>query len=211
MKQVILNKLKNNKMLIKDPIALFSAGWLYDNYDIRVICLIRNPLGFVGSLKKANWNYNFSDLLVQDEFLKNFLSDFYNQIKVYASKPHNIIDNAILLWNIFFTIILKYKKTYPSWYFVRHEDIALNPIEEFKKIFHYLNIPFTMHINDQIIQYTKSKKHSSHTTSFGPRDAKEVLNNWRHRLTITEIDRIIQSTGQLSKHFYHLDNEVLCL
>ncbi len=58
-KRMLSYYLKKPRFLIKDPIAIFSAGWLYQRYNLKVVCLIRNPFGFVGSLKKANWNYFF--------------------------------------------------------------------------------------------------------------------------------------------------------
>ena len=52
--------LLRNRVLIKDPIALRSAGWLADNFDMNVICTIRHPLRFVSSLKQWNMEFDFN-------------------------------------------------------------------------------------------------------------------------------------------------------
>jgi hypothetical protein len=126
-KRMLSFYLKKPRWLIKDPIAIFSAGWLYRRYNLKVVCLIRNPLGFVGSLKKANWNYFFSDLLEQDIFLRTHLRQYYSDIKKLSDNPSDIIDHGCLLWNIIHDRIRKYQSQYPSWLSVKHEDFASDP------------------------------------------------------------------------------------
>jgi hypothetical protein len=74
-KHLILQS-RPTRILIKDPIALLSADWLHQMFGFNVVCMIRNPLGFVGSLKKAGWEFNFKDLFVQQELLKKRFSKF---------------------------------------------------------------------------------------------------------------------------------------
>ena len=45
--------------IMKDPIAVLSAEWLAQVFNMDVICLIRHPAAFVYSLAKANWDFNF--------------------------------------------------------------------------------------------------------------------------------------------------------
>ena len=45
-------KFRGYNPLIKDPIAIFSADWLADKYDMNVVVLSRHPLGFISSLLK---------------------------------------------------------------------------------------------------------------------------------------------------------------
>ena len=56
---------------------------------------------------------------------------------------YNIIEQGILLWNIFHSYISNLKEKHPNWYFVTHEQLSTNPIEEFEKIFEYLNLRFS--------------------------------------------------------------------
>lgn len=72
--------------VIKDPIALLSAGWIAEHYPVKVICMIRSPLGFAGSLKKAGWDFDFTHLHKQDQLMDNKLSLFKDDIEKAIEK-----------------------------------------------------------------------------------------------------------------------------
>jgi hypothetical protein len=190
--------------LIKDPIALLSAGWLYEKYDLKVICMIRNPLSFIGSLKKANWNYYFYDFLKQKRLLDTLLAPFKSDVERLAAKPTDIIDHGCLLWNIFHHVILDYQKRYPSWIFLKYEDIAANPLLEFIKLFDYLGLKMNKKISTYIDEYSSQKNPNDRdSTKYGPRNAKACVDNWKIRLTSKEIIRVTSTTHEIARKFYN--------
>ena len=204
----VLQYFNKLRILIKDPIAIFSAGWLYRRYGLKVVCLIRNPFGFIGSLKKANWNYYFSDLFEQEVFLKERLYEYYPEIKKYAENPSDLIDHGCLLWNLFHSAILEYQNRYPSWLFVKHEELAADPVNAFRKVFSYLDLHMDERINTQIEEYTSSKnKGEANTTSFRPRDARQTITAWKNRLTPNEIDRVRLATNRVATQLYQIPDE----
>lgn len=201
-KHLILQS-RPTRSLIKDPIALLSADWLHQMFGFSVVCMIRNPLGFVGSLKKAGWEFNFRDLVVQQELLKTRLSQFETEITEFCNNPGDIVDQACLLWNILHSVILDYQKEYPSWLFVKYEDLASNPIEGFQEIFRYLDLRLSIRIQESIKEFTSTENPSeTDTTTFGPRNAQGSLETWKKRLTSEEIDRVIQKTQAIAQKFY---------
>src|SRR5687767_4572407 len=40
------NRQKRSKVLLKDPMAFFSAGWLAERFDMNVVMVIRHPAAF---------------------------------------------------------------------------------------------------------------------------------------------------------------------
>jgi hypothetical protein len=46
-----LKRRSTARTVIKDPIAIMSAEWMYENFDLDIIVLIRHPAAFVSSLK----------------------------------------------------------------------------------------------------------------------------------------------------------------
>jgi len=199
-----LSRLRSLRPLIKDPIAFFSAEWLASKFDMDVIVLIRHPAAFTYSLKKKNWTFNFSNFLEQPLLMKDHLYPFEKEIREYAEKEHDIIDQATLLWNIIHYMIIKYMKTHTDWIFLRHEDIARDPLGGFQIIFKKLNIEFSKYIKDVIKDYSCSTNpiEQFKGSKSLKRNSKLLISTWKYRLTVSEIDRIRSKVENISEVFY---------
>ena len=89
-----------SKTIIKDPIAFMSVEWLYDKLDLEVIILIRHPNARCQF--KVKIGINFNELLNQTELMNSYLKDYENILLEYSSEK-SIIEQGILVWNIFMT------------------------------------------------------------------------------------------------------------
>lgn len=190
------------RYLLKDPIALMSAGWLYERYPLQVICTTRNPLAFVASLKKQGWDFDFNNILNQEELTDRFLSDYREPMR-QAIGQSDFIERASLLWNVLNTMILHYREHFPEWFFTTHEEAAAHPLDTFQRMFAYVNLPFTQEIGSYIEKATSGgpgADASSHR--FTPRDAKSTINEWESLLTGDEIERISESTSAVCRKIY---------
>lgn len=190
--------LNNKRRLLKDPIALFSADWLYENYHTQNIVLIRSPLAFISSLKKNNWHHNFNDFLVQRELMKNELKPFSSKIEKYSVEKHSVIDQGILLANIFNQQILSLKIKYPDWHFIELEKLQKEPFKEFETIFKYLNMTFSTKTKEYILQTTSSNNitdRSDDNVHVLERNSAELVNVYKSRLTPQEIEKISKETN----------------
>lgn len=199
-----LSRFRKLRPLIKDPIALFSAEWLASKFDMDVTVLIRHPAAFTYSLKKKNWIFKFSNFLEQPLLMKDYLYPFEKEIREYAEKEHDIVDQAALLWNIIHFMIAKYMKKHADWIFLRHEDIARDPLRGFQSIFNKLDIEFSEQVRDVIKKYSCSTNpvEQSKGSKSLKRDSKSTISIWRNHLTISEIDRIRSKVENIAKIFY---------
>ena len=134
---------KQNRALMKDPIALFSAEWIAETFNAQVVVLMRHPAAFVSSLKRLGWDFPFEDLLSQRRLMSTILAPFREDIETYERESPDIIDQGILLWRIFAHTFISYRDCHPDWQFVRHEDLAADPDIHFGSIFDHLNLRFT--------------------------------------------------------------------
>ena len=198
------NRLLNKRPLMKDPIAIFSADWLAKNFNMDVIVLIRHPAAFAGSLKKANWKHPFDHFLKQPLLMEQHLSKFETEIKDFVKNDKDIIEQAILLWNLVHYMILQYKEKHPEWIFVKHENISTNPISEFEMIFRKLNLEFITKVKKTIEEFSLTTNKDEQ--SLLKRDSKSNIWSWKERLTTDEINLIREKTYNISKHFYSDDD-----
>ena len=203
-KHLLMNLFIRHRFLIKDPIALLSAGWLHEMYDLQVVCMIRHPLGFVGSLKKAGWvPKTFTDFKDQEALMQSWLKPFKDRVNIFCEKPGDIIEHACLFWNILHFAIMDYQKRYSSWLFVKYEDIAMHPISVFQRIFDYLKLPMSDTIQRYILRYTSEKNPANaENTQYQPRNSKKNLDTWKERLTAQEIKQVMIATRDISAELY---------
>lgn len=189
--------------LIKDPIAIMSADWLASKFNMNVLILIRHPSAFVSSLKKTNWSFPFSHFLKQPLLMNSRLYPFEAEIRTFAKKKQDIIDQAVLLWKIIHYMIIKYRAEHRDWIFIRHEDLSQDPLHCFRILFDKLNLEFSQQIANVIREHsypsTATEPASTHSIR---RDSRSNILNWKKILTKNEIKRIRTQVEGISSAFY---------
>ncbi len=199
------NRLFRPYQLIKDPIAFFSAEWLAENFDMKVIVLIRHPAAFVSSLKLKGWTFDFNQLLNQKKLVEKWLIPFVDEMKKQEVNETSVVEQGILLWNMFYHVTHLYQQNHPEWHFIRHEDLSATPESRFEEIFKFLNIPFHAEVKKIIEKttgnYNTNTEYESKTDSI-KRNSIQNIKIWKERLTENEINRIKSQTEAVWKSFY---------
>jgi hypothetical protein len=193
------------RILVKDPIALLSADWMAQTYPFQVICMIRNPLGFIGSLKAVQWDFDYENLRCQENLMNGKLREYAQRIEFMCTHRNqtDFIDRTTLLWNILHNVILNYQKQHPDWLFVKHEDIAKNPEQEFPKVFDYLGLEMTPNVKAYVNKSTSSKNpKESSSGNYELRNSQQTLTVWKKRLTEEEVQRVNDATQEIASAFY---------
>jgi hypothetical protein len=191
------------RALLKDPTAVFSADWLSQRFGAQVVVTIRHPAGFVSSLMRLGWTHPFDHFLRQPLLLRDRLEPFEAEIRAFANEERPLLDQGILLWKLIHYVISRYRDEQPGWSFVRHEDIAREPIEGFRTLFGRLRLPLDEGVQASIARHSTR---SGSTESLSPfdvrRDSNATVSVWRHRLTSRQIDRIRSGVEPISRQFY---------
>jgi len=104
------NHIVKKRPLIKESLAFFSAPWISLEFSANILIMIRHPAAFIGSLKKGNTKFPFKNLLLQEKLMEEILTPFKYKIEEYSKREYSIINQGILLWNIFHYVIFEYKK-----------------------------------------------------------------------------------------------------
>lgn len=199
----------SNRTVIKDPIAVMSAEWFYNNFNLDIVVLIRHPAAFVASLKIKGWEYDFNNYLNQKSLINSYLKNYEHLIVEYSTNKKDIIDQGILLWNTIHHVINYYQSKYSNeWCFVRHEDLSLNPIVEFEHIFDKIGLNFSLNVKKYINQTTKGNlepdhlKNSTDDITNVKRNSEQNIKSWKSRLSDDEIQRIKKGTEHVWEKFY---------
>lgn len=189
--------------LLKDPIAIFSAEWLCDSFDMDVLVTIRHPAAFANSVRSRRLEHPFGDFLAQPLLMRDLLDQFEEQIREFAAEEQPLLDQAVLLWRIIHHVILAYRDRRPGWMFLRLEDLARDPVAQFERIYDRLGQVLDARAIETIEAHTGP---SNPTESADPADhrrhsSKSIL-TWKAHLSEDEIRRVRREVEPISKEFY---------
>ena len=109
-----------------------------------------------------------------------------------------------MLWKVIYALVDRWRREFPGWYPVRHEDLSRSPQLEFARLFAALGLPFTRDIAATIDEFTGAANpaESPPGTSDFRLDSRRNIWNWKRRLTAAEIETIRRLTAGVAERFY---------
>jgi hypothetical protein len=203
-------KLRRQRPLLKDPFAVFSIPWFIHRLGCRVVVTVRHPAAFASSLKRLDWPFQFEDLLNQPLFMRDWGEPFRPDIERLLAQEQktgqpDIIAQGSLLWRIVYAVVGEYRLRFPELQVVRHEDLSLDPLTGYRALYGALGLDFSDAAQKRILESSSSD--NPHEISSKNAYAVNVnsrvnLDNWKRRLTETEIARIRRLTEDLVAEYY---------
>lgn len=199
------NRSLGARPLIKDPFALFSADWFVETFDMKAVILIRHPAAVVSSLKRLDWGLPIWHFLKQPRLMEEHLHPFKEEIEEFTKGEYDVIDQAILLWNLLYYVVSRYRTQHDEWVFLRHEDISRAPMEQFRALFERLDLDFSTGVESAIREHTAPTNRPEVPVEWShslKRDSRSLIWNWKKRLTDWEIQRVRKGTQEVAREFY---------
>lgn len=196
-------KLKGQRALIKDPFAVFSMPWFAKRLDCRVVITTRHPAGFASSLKRLNWSFDFKDLLNQSRLMGDLLED--DRPAMESVSKEDTIGQAAVLWRVIYRVVAGMIERYPDFILVRHEDLSLDPVQEFRTLFKKLDLDFNRNAEETILKASNAEnpdelsRKKIHSVKL---DSRANVDNWKKRLSAEEIQRIREITAGIAEVYY---------
>lgn len=200
----IYRQIRGLRPLVKDPIAVLSAEWLYKEFDMDVVIMVRHPAAYVSSIKRVQWRMGLGMFLKQKHLMNSYLAPLAAQIESQNKNEDDLIGDAIMAWNIFYHVISIYQEKYPNWLIIRHEDLSLDPLNQFQNIFKKLSLPFSNKQRRVINQLCNEANPAEAENRIHQleRNSKANILNWQTRLTDEEKIRVKEQTYKIARIFY---------
>lgn len=195
--------MRGQRVLLKDPFAVFSTEWFAKCLNCKVVIAVRHPAAFVSSLKRLNWPFDFQDLLDQPLLMRDFLEPYRGQME--AAIKDDVIGQSALLWNLIYRSVHTTVGRNPGFLAVRHEDVSLDPVNSYRKLYDQLGLEFTPRVEKTILNSSSSDNPAepSRKNIYSVKlDSRANISNWKKRLEPDEIQRIRERTEEVSQLFY---------
>lgn len=191
------------RALMKDPIALLSADWLAETFEMDVLVLIRHPAAFAASIKRLGWRHSFATFFDERGRLPDVVAPFEAEIRAQAERPGDAVAQAALLWRLLYNAVDGYRERHPDWVFLRHEDASLDPAGTFERLYDRLGLELTAAARAEIDQSSASDNPSELPTPHAVAlDSAASLGRWRDQLTADEVETLRERTRDVWPHFY---------
>lgn len=189
--------------LVKDPFALFSAPWFAERMGCRVVVVVRRPEGVIGSLKRMGWTFDHRHLLEQPLLMRDHLEPFRSDLERVAAAPNDVIAQGSLLWRIANQVVESYRRDCPQFHFVTHEELSLNPVAGFARLYDSLQLPFTGDVEQRIIAHcgnhnateVQQREPGYGLAGYVTVNSQANLHQWKRRLTPDEVSRVRRLTA----------------
>ena len=200
-------RLRGQRPLVKDPIALFAAPWLADRFNLDVVAMIRHPAAFASSIKLKRWHFDFDHWRRQEQLMSGLLAPFAGDVRRMAEHNDDLVEQAILQWRCFHHAIREYRRSHPHWQFVRHEDLSLDPVGGFRRLYAALGLAFTPAC-EQAVRASSDAGNVTDAAAAGKAvgwvnvDSAANVRHWQRRLTPDEVRRVRDGTADVWPEFY---------
>lgn len=193
---------RHPRPLMKDPIALLSAEWLAQHFDMEVVVLIRHPAAFASSLKRLGWRHSFANFL-DDGRVPEVIQPYEDEILAQAREPGDLLAQAALLWRLLYNAVASFRERHEDWLFLRHEDLSLEPGASFERLYERLGLELTGTARAEIERASASGNPSAPATPHAVElDSAASLGRWREELTPREIETLRERTNDVWPRFY---------
>lgn len=189
-------------LIIKDPIACLSSKYLKEMYNVKTLMLIRHPAAYCASAKRLGFDSPLKSLLAQPELVEDYLGEVVADLNVDALTE---IESHALTWKCLYAVMTSFVNDGVYDAVVRHEDLSLDPIVHFERLYAELGLNWTERVRAQVESYTGGQNPtdpSGNKAHVLKRNSRDNVKRWKQVLSISEIETIRNMTSDVSDQYY---------
>jgi len=193
-------KFISKKRLIKSIRAHHLLEWLNYNFPkLPIVLMLRHPCAVANSRMKLGWDTPLSDFLNQKKLMEDYLKEF----KPYIMEAKTEFEKNIFMWSIQNFLPLKHFKSRDI-YICFYENLCINPIDEIKRLFNFLDIEFS---KNDILKKVNIPSETSRKDSAIKTD-DNLINLWRENFSSIQIKRANEILSLFNLENIYLENSV---
>jgi hypothetical protein len=195
--------MRGQRILLKDPFAVFSTPWFAKKLNCKVVITVRHPAAFASSLKRLNWPFDFQDLLKQPLLMRDHLERYQEEMQ--AMKREDVVGQAALLWKLIYGTFHATHQSNPDFIVIRHEDFSRDPIPAYRELYSTLGLEFTPRVEKTILTSSSSEnpvESSRKKVHEYKLDSRSNIEVWKKRLSAQEVQHIREITRGVSSLYY---------
>lgn len=192
------------RVIVKEVASFVSLPWVVDRWDPAVLIIMRHPAACVASVRglkrDASEIARLALLRGEPRLRARHLSD----VAAHLDAISDPLEAAVASWAIRMRVILREACTNPEWTFVRYEDLAARPVEEFRRLFATFALDWRPETEAWVHKHTQSHEPGTFGTT---RKSSDQIWRWQEKLSRDEVDRIRRVLDPFELEVYASDAE----
>ena len=137
--------------VLKSPLAVRPAEFMYENFGVRPVIVVRHPASLAASLKRMEWWPEMKDFRGDPELERTYFANEQDFLRrSWPSRFHESMGH----WRAAYKILLAQADEYPDWIVVTHEDLCARPVSTFRELYERLELPWSSSVDSTIRDLT---------------------------------------------------------
>ncbi|NEQ53244.1 MAG: hypothetical protein F6K11_24425 [Leptolyngbya sp. SIO3F4] len=180
--------------------------YLYQNFNVKPVVIVKHPISFISSLKRVNWWPSPSEIFDQPELIDDFFQEDLNFVN--QQWPDQLSQSAAF-WRSVYKVLWKQSQKYSDWHFITHENLSQYPVETFRNLYNLTDLPWSKRIEKKILNLTSSRVSSQarkgKVQDF-KRNSADIFKHSLRQLDLEERKRVFDITQDIASQFYTKDS-----
>lgn len=195
--------------VLKDPVGKLTAEFLYREFGVRPVIVVRHPASLAASLKRVEWWPEMKDFHQEPELLEDYFRD---EEAFLGTEWPSRLHEAMAHWRATHKALLSQAATYDDWLVLTHEELSERPVETFGQLYERLDLRWTSSIERNIRALTggsNTVEARDNRVMDLSRDSASIFELRRDSLDPTERREIYDIVGDVALKLYSRESFAL--
>jgi hypothetical protein len=195
--------------IIKDPMAGISTEFLYREFGVKPVIIVRHPVSLAASLRRVQWFPQVHDFRLQPDLIQDYL---LNDATFLQQDWSDRLLEAMAHWRLLHRMLLRQAEKYEDWVVITHEELSADPQSVFRNLYRELDLPWSPGISRKITSLTqragKTQPQPGRVQDFR-RDSAQLFKTRRNSIPLTLRKKIFDITADVALQLYPRDSFAL--
>lgn len=188
--------------IIKDPTGNLLTEYLYLQFGVKPVIIVKHPLSFIASLKLVNWWPHLAEINDQYHLIEDYFGDQVDWIK--RDWPNSVLA-AAAYWRATYKVLLTQSSKYPNWQVITHEKLSEEPVSVFHNLYNALDLPWSESVKTKIIKQTQGNRSAQARKGLVQdfnRNSADIFKTRRDSLSLEERHKIFEIVEDVALQIY---------
>lgn len=195
--------------VIKDPMAGLTTEFLYREFGVKPVVIVRHPVSLAASLKRLEWFPETYDFELQPDLIEDYLRediDFLNR-----TWPNRMLESMVH-WRLLHRVLLKQAEQHGDWTIITHEELSARPLDVFRRLYSELDLPWSQTVASKVKKLTRNEgkaNASEGRVQDFERDSSSIFETRRDSVPRNVRKEIYEITADVALQIYDRDTYAL--